>query len=71
MGIFIENEKWRSSHLFGLHLPDYMLNKPIQSLLQQNKVFISRRGNALRISPHLYNNAADMQALVHCFQQVQ
>ncbi len=71
MGIFIENEKWRSSHLVGLHLPDYMLNKPIQSLLQQNKVFISRRGNSLRISPHLYNNEADMQALVHCFHQTQ
>jgi selenocysteine lyase/cysteine desulfurase len=71
MGIFIENEKWRASHLFGLHLPDYMLNKPIQSLLQQNNVFISRRGNAFRISPHLYNSAADMEALVFCFQQVQ
>lgn len=70
MGIFIENEKWRASHLFGLHLPDYMMNKPIQSLLLQNNVFISRRGNAFRISPHLYNSSADMEALLFCFQQV-
>lgn len=71
MGIFIENEKWRASHLFGLHLPEYMMNRPIQSLLQENKVFISRRGNAIRISPHLYNTSADMEALVHCFKQIQ
>lgn len=71
IGIFIENENWRASHLFGLHLPDYMMNRPIQSLLQQNNVFVSRRGNAIRISPHLYNNSADMEALVHCFKQIQ
>lgn len=71
MGIFIENENWRASHLFGLHLPEYMMNRPIQSLLQQNNVFVSRRGNAIRISPHLYNNSADMEALVHCFKQIQ
>jgi selenocysteine lyase/cysteine desulfurase len=39
--------------------------------LQQNNVFVSRRGNAIRISPHLYNNSADMEALVHCFKQIQ
>lgn len=71
MGIMIENEKWRASHLFGLHLPDYMMNRPIQSLLQQNNVFVSRRGNALRISPHLYNSASDMEALVNCFKLIQ
>lgn len=71
MGIFIENEKWRASHLFGLHLPNYMMNRPIQSLLQQNNVFVSRRGNAIRISPHLYNSTNDMEVLIHCFKQIQ
>jgi selenocysteine lyase/cysteine desulfurase len=71
MGIYIEHEKWRAAHLFGLHLPDYMMNRPIQSLLQQNRVYVSRRGNSLRISPHLYNTTLDMEQLVHCFRQIQ
>lgn len=69
LGMIIEESGWRAAHLFGVHLPPEILDKPIQSLLQQNKVYVSRRGDAIRVSPHLYNRPEDVQALINCFRQ--
>ena len=52
-----------AGHLFGLRLPADVDPAEVRSELQRRNVFVSVRGRAIRVSPHLYNDAADMAAL--------
>ncbi len=62
-GFWIEEETFRSSHLFGLRAVKEVNFLHLQQTLQQKNIYVSFRGNCIRISPHVYNDAADMQAL--------
>lgn len=64
MGYWIENEQYRASHLFGVRLPEGKDINAIQTRLAERNVKVSYRGAAIRISPHVYNDASDLQALV-------
>ena len=64
LGFGFEREKWRSAHLFGLYAPESVDLATVFARLRERNVFVSLRGRALRISPHLYNNATDVAALV-------
>ncbi len=63
MGLEVEVPEYRASHLFGLRsrLP-FNMNRVTESL-KSNKVQVSIRGEAIRVSPHVYNNEADMESL--------
>jgi selenocysteine lyase/cysteine desulfurase len=63
-GFIIEDEAWRGSHLFGVRLPQGVdLNKVKASLLK-HKVYVSVRGNSIRVAPNVYNTEKDLQKLV-------
>ncbi len=64
MGYWIENESFRANHLFGIRLPENGDINLIQSRLTERNIHVSFRGSAIRISPHVYNNEADLEALV-------
>jgi len=68
MGAEVEAEEWRCGHLFGVRLPEYFDRAVLQEAFKAHGVFVSQRGNALRIAPHLYNDAADFEVLLRCFQ---
>jgi selenocysteine lyase/cysteine desulfurase len=53
----------RSAHLFGIRVSDPAALPRIQAELKRRRVFVSLRGTAIRVSPHLYNDAADLDAL--------
>ena len=61
-GYWVEAEDWRASHLFGIRHIDMPLDK-IKQALTDRQVYVSYRGSAIRVSPHVYNTAADMQVL--------
>jgi selenocysteine lyase/cysteine desulfurase len=42
----------------------------IKKVLLKNKISVSFRGNAIRVSPHLYNSEADMMKLVRALVSV-
>lgn len=63
LGFRVETEAWRAAHLFGLRAPAGVDLARVQRRLQERKVFVSVRGSALRVSPHLYNDRADVDAL--------
>ena len=63
-GIWIEEEGYRAHHLIGLRLPEYMDLKEVKMKLEDDKVFVSIRGNSIRVSPHLYNSAEDFHHLL-------
>lgn len=63
LGFFACDEAFRSPHYLGVQHPDG-LPDDLLALLANEQVFVSKRGNSLRISPHLYNNAEDAQCLI-------
>jgi selenocysteine lyase/cysteine desulfurase len=63
-GFWIEDEKFRGHHLFGIRLPDNVNIDMIKGAIQKRKISVSIRGNAIRVAPHLYNTEADLMKLV-------
>ncbi|GAA4417369.1 aminotransferase class V-fold PLP-dependent enzyme [Nibrella viscosa] len=70
IGCRIEPETGRAQHLVGIWLPDHADSMAVQQALFARKVSISARGRALRLAPHVYNDEADMQALVDALKGV-
>ncbi len=50
-------------HLFGFHVPAGVDPAELQARLCARQVFVSVRGDAIRVAPHIYNDAADIEAL--------
>jgi selenocysteine lyase/cysteine desulfurase len=69
-GFWVEDDKFRGRHLFGLRLPANVPAEKIKKVLLKNKISVSFRGNAIRVSPHLYNSEADMMKLVRALVSV-
>ncbi len=67
LGFGIEHPDWRGSHLFGVRLPAHANQNKLVDALARNKVFVSFRGDSVRISPHLYNTTGDMEKLMDSF----
>lgn len=67
-GYWIEDEKYRGHHLFGLRLPADADGEKIKKALAKNKISVSFRGDAIRVAPHLYNSETDMMKLVKALQ---
>jgi selenocysteine lyase/cysteine desulfurase len=63
-GFWIEEENFRSKHLFGVRLPSSKDIEKLKLKLRKNKISVSIRGNAIRISPHVYNTEKDLLKLV-------
>jgi len=62
-GFIIEDEAWRGAHLFGVRLPQQVdLNKVKASLLK-HRIYVSVRGSAIRVAPHVYNTEKDLHKL--------
>ncbi len=60
----------RCGHLVGIRLPAGVDGGRLQKTLSERKVYVSRRGDALRLAPHVYNDAADLRALEEALAQV-
>ena len=58
----------RGPHLFGIRAPELALLPRIQEELQRRKLFVSLRGTAIRVSPHVYNTEADLAALAEALR---
>lgn len=63
-GIELEPEASRAHHLIGLRLPEGTDTLRVQEQLAESKVIVAARGQNIRVSPHLYNTPADMNALL-------
>jgi selenocysteine lyase/cysteine desulfurase len=63
-GFWIEEESARGYHLFGIRLPEGADMEAVKKRIVKNKISVSFRGNAIRVSPHLYNTESDMMKLV-------
>ncbi len=63
-GCFVEEDAYRGQHLFGIYLPKHMDMDKIKQRLTDQRIYVSYRGAAIRVSPHVYNSREDMARLV-------
>ncbi len=62
-GFWVEEDALRGKHLFGVQLPPQLSEEKLQQALKARKISVSVRGGFVRISPNVYNDAADISAL--------
>ena len=62
MGLSVAPAHVRVPHMIGLSKPGGF-GKDLPNLLAQENVFVSVRGESIRISPHVYTNDADIDRL--------
>ncbi len=60
-GCIVEDPAYRPNHLFGITLPVSMHKTKLLETLHHQKVYISVRGEAIRISPNVYNSMEDIE----------
>ena len=61
---WFEENKYRANHLFGFLLPRSVNKDKLLHQLHRRKIFVSLRGDAIRVSPHVYNEPPDIEALI-------
>ena len=69
LGYRVEDKAWRASHLLGLRLPSEVSLDTLHDALREYNVAVSVRGDAVRVSPNVYNDAADIEALLYALQK--
>ena len=67
MGL-MESNQTGVGHITSIPLGNINVDE-LKTRLQHNKVVISFRGTSIRVSPHLYNNLADIEKLLSCMQE--
>jgi selenocysteine lyase/cysteine desulfurase len=63
LGLHIEPAPWRADHLLGLKLPPGSNLEAVTQALVQRNVIVSVRGDAIRVSPNVYNDRDDLATL--------
>ena len=62
MGLSVAPARVRAPHMIGLSKPGGF-SKDLPSVLAQGNVFVSVRGESIRVSPHLFTNDEDINRL--------
>lgn len=64
LGFSVLKDDQISNHLLGIQIPDHIDEQRLKQSYLDHKVIVSYRGNAIRISPNVYNTATDWQRLI-------
>ena len=62
IGLVVAPEHTRAPHLMGVSKPNGF-HKDLPNLLAQEKIFVSVRGDSIRIAPHLYTTEEEIERL--------
>lgn len=64
LGYTVEDAAYRGAHLFGLRAPSGTDITAVADRLRARNVIVSLRGSAIRVSPNVYNDRRDVDALL-------
>jgi len=67
LGLESLGAKQRAGHFLGLRFPQG-IPEGLLDALREARVYVSVRGDSLRVTPHLYNNDADVDRLMHALE---
>lgn len=59
----------RAEHLYGISIPSTTDCDKLQAELAKRKVYVSLRGNFIRVAPNVYNTNTDIEALADALRQ--
>ncbi|UCG14270.1 MAG: aminotransferase class V-fold PLP-dependent enzyme [Deltaproteobacteria bacterium] len=68
LGFQVSPDNTRAPHMLGLSIPEG-LSENFPNILAQEKVFVSVRGNSIRVAPHVYNTEADVTRLLSALKK--
>ncbi|WP_333821297.1 aminotransferase class V-fold PLP-dependent enzyme [Ohtaekwangia sp.] len=68
-GFRVPDRAYRCPHMFGAVVPPGYTGNLVTELKKKN-IFISQRGNAVRFSPHVYNDNNDVQRLLEAIEEI-
>jgi selenocysteine lyase/cysteine desulfurase len=68
MGFIVADKADRVPHIIGLSMPGGIAGS-LAPKLANNKVYVSIRGDSIRISPHLYNTPQDVDRLLSSLEE--
>jgi selenocysteine lyase/cysteine desulfurase len=63
-GFWIEDKNFRGGHLFGVRVPKEISTEKLKQEFLKNRVYVSFRGDAIRVSPNVYNTEKDLKKFV-------
>ena len=58
-----------ASHIFGMRMPANIKLQDLQLALKKHNVFVSIRGDAIRVSINVYNDKSDLEALLAALEE--
>ena len=70
LGFKIEDSNYRSHHLIGIKIPDFVNIEKLKQQFAKNAIYLSFRGNYIRVAPHLFNTKEDFTQLVDSIKTV-
>jgi selenocysteine lyase/cysteine desulfurase len=69
IGLNVVDDHLRVSNIIGINfkngVPDH-----VAPTLAENKIYVSVRGNSIRIAPHIYNDKADIDRLFEVLESI-
>jgi selenocysteine lyase/cysteine desulfurase len=68
LGFSAPSEECRAPHYLALRRKAG-IPPGLPEALARQKVFVSVRGSSVRVTPHIYNSAADVERLISCLRQ--
>ena len=68
LGFWVEEQAHRSSHLFGIRHEKVDAQK-LKQQLDGERIYISVRGDAIRVAPYLYNSEDDLWHLIETLKK--
>jgi selenocysteine lyase/cysteine desulfurase len=66
----LEDAAWRSGHLFGIKVPSTLDTRRLLEVFKSKHIYLSLRGQALRVSVNVFNTEADMNALMEALEDI-
>ncbi|NND94411.1 MAG: aminotransferase class V-fold PLP-dependent enzyme [Flavobacteriales bacterium] len=70
IGSIYEDEEYFADHLFSFHLPESVDQEKLKLQLQEDDISISVRGDSIRISINVFNDPADIEALIASIDRI-
>ena len=68
LGLCVCPSRYRHGHMIGLHAPGGLAQRLAQGL-RNRQIFVSVRGDYVRISPHVYNSPEDIDCLTQALRE--
>ena len=69
MGCILGNPAYTAKHLFGIRMSKHFNLSRLNEAFAHNNVHVSVRGDAIRVSPNVYNTERDVSMLIESFRE--